>query len=96
MTCFAVLYTYNPASPRIAEIRPVHREFLSQLLADGKLVGSGPFTDTTGGALIVIRLDDNATVDDAEQLMNQDPFFTEKAIDSREIRPWNPVLNIFS
>lgn len=50
MTYFAVLYTYNPDSEKVAEVRTVHREFIANLHAEGKIVGSGPFVDGDGGA----------------------------------------------
>lgn len=95
MTYFAVLYSYNPASEKVVETRPVHREFIAKLHGEGKIVGSGPFVDSDGGALIVIQLDEGSNLADAEQLMNQDPFFSRNVIDRREIRTWNPVTNIF-
>ena len=95
MSAFAVFYTYDPASDLVAEHRPEHREFLAQLLEDGTLIGSGPFTDDEGGALIVVRLKEGATVADVERLMDHDPFKKRGAITGRTIRPWNPVLNVF-
>ncbi|MBN9643297.1 YciI family protein [Corynebacterium mendelii] len=96
MSVFAVFYTYDPASDLIAQHRPEHREFLAMLKADGMLVGSGPFTDEEGGALIVLRVDDDSTVADVEKLMDDDPFKKRGAITGRTIRPWNPVLNIWN
>lgn len=95
MTIFAITYTYPADSPKIAEIRPHHREFLRALKDEGKLIGSGPFTDGDGGALIVISLSDGATIADAESLMDQDPFQQEKALTGRTFQTWNPVLNVF-
>lgn len=95
MTIFAVTYSYPADSSKITEIRPRHREFLGGLKKDGKLIGSGPFTDGDGGALIVISLADDATIADAQALMDQDPFHTESALTGRTFQTWNPVLNIF-
>lgn len=95
MNYFAVLYRYAPDSELIATVRPRHREFLGSLKEEGKLVGSGPYTDGDGGALIVLRLPEPAGVEDAASLMDNDPFLKEGALDGREIRAWNPVLNIF-
>ncbi len=94
MTVFAIEYRYAPDSEKITEIRPAHREFLAQLKEEGKLIGSGPFTDGDGGALIVIRLKD-ATLADAQSLMDADPFHTQGALDGRVFHTWNPVLNVF-
>ncbi|MBZ8177993.1 hypothetical protein GSS88_09375 [Corynebacterium sp. 3HC-13] len=95
MNYFAVLYHYAADSERIAAIRPEHREFLGELLNQGIVVGSGPYTDGNGGALIIIRLPESATAEDAAELMNRDPFHLKGALSGRDIRPWNPVLNIF-
>lgn len=95
MKVFAVEYTYAPDSERIASIRPTHREFLGSLKEKGILIGSGPYTDGDGGALIVIALPDTATIDDARALMDEDPFYTEGALNSRSFKTWNPVLNVF-
>lgn len=93
---FAVFYSYDPADPAIAETRPKHREFLRELKDAGQLVGSGPFDDATGGALIVVRLAEPAGVAEVETLMNHDPFWVSELLTGRQIRPWNPVLNVFS
>lgn len=96
MNYFAVSYRYPADSEAIASTRPIHREFLGSLKEKGQLVGSGPFLDSDGGALIIIRLPETATVADATELMDKDPFHTEGVLDGRDIRPWNPVLNVFS
>lgn len=95
MKYFAVHYQYSAESPEIVALRPVHREWLAALGAADQLVGSGPYTDGQGGALIIIRLPETATVRDAEELMDEDPFSREKALEGRSIREWNPVLNVF-
>ena len=96
MTYFAVTYTYDPDSEEIANLRPVHREFIGSLKGKGQIVGSGPFTDGEGGALIVLELGDGSTLADAEQIMNGDPFHTGGVLDGRSIRQWNPVISTFS
>ena len=95
MTVFAIEYHYPADSPQIIELRPAHREFLGKLKEEGKLIGSGPYTDGDGDALIVIQLDDSATIADAEALMADDPFHTNTALTGRVFHTWNPVLNIF-
>lgn len=95
MTYFAVLYTYNPDSEKVAEVRTVHREFIANLHAEGKIVGSGPFVDGDGGALIVIKLEEGSNLVDAETLMNNDPFHVENVLDNRVIRSWTPVTKDF-
>lgn len=95
MTYFAVHYLYADKSEHIVKLRPVHRAWLGSLEDEGILVASGPYTDGLGGALILIRLPESATISDAEELMNNDPFHQEDALAGRTIRVWNPVKNIF-
>ncbi|MDO5075731.1 YciI family protein [Corynebacterium sp.] len=96
MNVFAIEYTYCDDMELVAEVRPKHREFLAQLKEEGKLVGSGPYTDDRGGALIIIRLPEPATLADAEALMAADPYLAHNALAERVFRPWNPVLNVFN
>ena len=96
MNTFAVEYSYSPDSDLITEIRPRHREFLAALKEKGQLIGSGPYTDGDGGALIVIRLPEPASIDDARELMDRDPFHTGGALTGRVFHTWNPVLNVFN
>ncbi|RNE49353.1 YciI family protein [Corynebacterium alimapuense] len=96
MNYFVAQYLYAPDSEQIIEIRPAHRQWLGSLLDEGKLVGSGPFTDGLGGALIIIRLPKSATLTDAEELMDNDPFHKADALAGRSIREWNPVINVFA
>ena len=96
MNYFAVHYLYAGDSEQIITLRPEHRAWLGGLRDENILVGSGPYTDGLGGALIIIRLPEPATVADAEALMDKDPFQQEGALAGREIREWNPVLNVFA
>ena len=95
MKYFAVHYTYADGDDAIVRLRPEHRQFLGRLKDEGKLVASGPYVDGSGSALIIIRLDDHASVDDAYELMDSDPFVLNSALAGRKIRAWNPVLNVF-
>ena len=52
MSIFAVVYHYPADSEKIANVRPKHREFIAGLKSEGKIIGSGPFTDGSGGALM--------------------------------------------
>ncbi|MDO5669533.1 MAG: YciI family protein [Corynebacterium sp.] len=96
MNYFTVQYRYPDGDETITRVRPEHREWLKTLLDAGQLVASGPHTDGSGGALIIVRLPEGSTVTDAEALMDADPFIREKALQGREIRPWNAVLNVFT
>lgn len=96
MQYFAFIYEYNPLNPRLGDVRPAHREFIGALHAEGKICGSGPFTDSKGGALIVLQFPEGeADVKAAMDIMDKDPFWAEGIVTAREIREWNPVINSF-
>jgi uncharacterized protein YciI len=85
---FAVIADYQPDDPKIPEVRPVHRQYLTELIAKGKLVISGPFPEV-GGALIVLEADSK---DEAEALVKADPFTQAGVFTSYVIYPWNPIF----
>jgi uncharacterized protein YciI len=85
---FAAIIEYCPDLARIAEVRPTHREYLKELLKNGRLVLAGPITDDSG-ALIVYEA---ATPEQAEDLIRGDPFHQQGVFVSWKIRPWKPVM----
>ena len=85
---FAVIADYDAADPQLAVVRPVHREYLTKLRDAGKLVISGPLTDT-GGALIVLE---TASKEEADAIVAADPFVKSGVFKSWVIRPWNPIF----
>jgi uncharacterized protein YciI len=85
---FAAIAVYTPDASIIAKARPAHREYLTGLEQQGKLVISGPFSDDRGG-LLVYEADTAAEV---EKLIAEDPFATQGVFVSWEIRPWNVVF----
>jgi uncharacterized protein YciI len=85
---FAALAQYTRDRSTIAKARPAHRQYLSGLLDQGKLVISGPFADDAG-ALLVYEADSREEV---EAMVRGDPFATEGVFVSWEIRPWNVVF----
>lgn len=95
MNYFACHYTYPDNDPGVIALRPEHRQFLAALKEEGILVASGPYIDGLGSALVVIRLPESADTKEALAVMNDDPFYREGVLAGRDIRPWNPVLNIF-
>lgn len=94
MKYFAATYTYGEPS-LVDDTRPAHREFIASQLSLGRIVGSGPFADGDQ-ALIILQLPDSATEADAANVLDQDPYTVEGALAAREIREWNPVMNIFA
>lgn len=85
---FAAIIEYSQDKVKIAEVRPVHRQYLAQLKAGGQLAASGPFTDDSG-ALIVYEA---GSKEDAEKLLRADPFHANGIFLRWQLRPWNPVI----
>ena len=92
MPIFAVTYLYTAPASQVAEIRPLHREWLSGLLEKKILLASGPMVDTPE-ALLIFRSD---SAEDLAKLLDNDPFDISGCIGSRTIQSWNPVLGPFS
>jgi uncharacterized protein YciI len=46
MPIYAVTYLYTAPDEQLAEIRPIHRQWLGQLLEQEVLLASGPMVDT--------------------------------------------------
>jgi uncharacterized protein len=85
---FAAIVSYTPDASIVAKARPAHREYLTGLQEQGKLVISGPFADDRGG-LLVYEAETPAQV---EKLIAEDPFATQGVFVAWEIRPWNVVF----
>lgn len=85
---FAAIIEYSQDKAKIAELRPSHRQYLASLRANGQLAASGPFTDDSG-ALIVYEA---PSLEEAEKLLQADPFHHNGIFLSWRLRPWNPVI----
>jgi uncharacterized protein len=85
---FAAVIEYVQDKAKIAELRPMHRQYLASLKDKGQLAASGPFTDDYG-ALIIYEA---ATKEEAEALLKADPFNKGGVFVSYVMRPWNPVI----
>jgi uncharacterized protein YciI len=85
---FAALFEYPPDRAKIAEVRPVHRQYLAGLRQRGQLAAAGPFPDDSG-ALIIYEA---ATREEAEALIQADPFYQNGIFQRYQLRAWNPVL----
>jgi uncharacterized protein YciI len=85
---FAAIIEYSQDKAKIAEVRPVHRQYLASLKETGRLAASGPFTDDSG-ALIVYEA---ATKEEAEALLKADPFNASGIFLKYQLRPWNTVI----
>ena len=78
---------YIQDSQRVTELRPRHREYMSQLGAEGKLVAGGPFIDGSG-ALFIYEVD---SLDAATSIVAADPYMTGGALATYELRPWEII-----
>jgi hypothetical protein len=85
---FAAIIEYSQDKARIAAIRPEHRQYLAGLRERGQLAASGPFTDDSG-ALIIYEA---TSREDAEKLLQADPFYKNGIFQGYQLRPWNPVI----
>jgi uncharacterized protein len=85
---YAAIIEYLKDAEKVQAFRPVHRQYLAQLRERGQLAASGPFTDGTG-ALIIYEA---ASADEAEKLLQGDPFHQNGIFLKYVLRPWNPVI----
>jgi uncharacterized protein YciI len=85
---YAAIIEYLQEKAKIADIRPVHRQYLAMLKEQGKLAASGPFTDDSG-ALIVYEA---GSKEEAEQILQGDPFYKNGIFLKYQLRPWNTVI----
>lgn len=91
MALFAVTLEFSDDQERRNQVRPTHRKYLAQLLEQGKLHESGPFTDDTG-ALIIYDASDIAEV---QELLSNDPYTPAGIIVGATIKEWNVVTSRF-
>jgi uncharacterized protein YciI len=85
---YAAIAKYTPDATTIAKARPAHREYLTGLMEQGKLVISGPFAGD-GGAILVYEAENPEQV---ETMITEDPFAIHGVFLSWEIRAWNVVF----
>lgn len=85
---YAAIAVYTNDAATIAKARPAHREYLTGLIQQGKLVISGPFSHDRGGLLVY----EAETSEQVEKLVAEDPFATQGVFVSWEIEPWNVVF----
>ncbi|MFL5761621.1 MAG: YciI family protein [Thermomicrobiales bacterium] len=87
MPKFVAILRFQNNEQRL-HVRPRHREYLGSLLAEGKLVLSGPFADDSG-ALIIYEAESEKEVRD---LIAADPYTSVDAIGDLQVREWKQVL----
>lgn len=67
-----------------------HVQYLQQLIADGRLIASGPLQDTKLRAGFLIMKADDA--DQVQAMIDADPFAREGLIASLRIERWDPLF----
>ncbi len=85
---FAAIIEYVQDKEKVQAVRPVHRQYLAGLRQKGQLVAAGPFTDDSG-ALIIYEA---ASRDEAEKIIQGDPFAQNGIFQKYQLRPWNAVM----
>ena len=89
MALYVVQLRFDPAEfDRRMEVRPAHREYLTELKTAGKLVAAGPFTDETG-ALLVYDVADEAELRD---ILAKDPYTPANVAEITTLAEWEPLL----
>lgn len=90
MSLFAVTYVYGGSKDALAEHRPAHRQYLSDLETAGIIVASGPYDDDEqAGALLIVSAE---TADQALAHLDADPLLTHEVITHRQARPWKVTI----
>ncbi|QGN31546.1 YciI family protein [Microlunatus sp. Gsoil 973] len=79
--------SYTTPSPERDRLRPAHRERLNTLREQGKILASGPWPDDTG-ALVIFT----TGVDEARQLIAEDPYFRADGVEVVSAREWNMAV----
>ncbi|MFD1814139.1 YciI family protein, partial [Rhodococcus gannanensis] len=74
------------------EVRPDHRAWLSELVAAGTVLSTGPYADGSGALILVSAVDE----DTARTLFQSDPFARAGLIDSARFTEWTPVMGAFT
>ena len=89
MGAFVALLDFTDDADLRQQTRPAHREYLRSLFETGKLRLSGPWADDTG-ACIVYEAD---SLDEAQALLNADPYRAAGVLADARIREWKIVLD---
>jgi hypothetical protein len=88
MAKFVSILTFGTDEEKRLAVRPKHREYLSSLLAQGKLHESGPFADDKG-ALIIYEVADEA---EARAIIAADPYTDAGVVADQQLREWKRVM----
>lgn len=91
MAFYVVRNTYRDV-PRLAEVRPQHREYLASL--HGKLRLGGPLpTEIPPAGLMVFEVADRGEL---EALLLNDPLVAADLIAAQDVEEWTPSIGEFA
>jgi len=85
---YAAIVQYTPDPSIIAKARTAHRQYLTGLKEQNRLVISGPFGDDAG-AILVYEAENR---DQVEKLITDDPFAIQGVFLAWDVRPWNVIF----
>ncbi|MFG1626690.1 YciI family protein [Kribbella sp. NPDC049227] len=89
MAQYVVQLRFDPAqTDRRMEVRPAHREYLTELKAAGKLVAAGPFADQTGALLVY----DVADETELREILAKDPYTPANEYEIATLAEWQPLF----
>lgn len=86
---FVSYATYINDKSKILAHRPAHRDYVRNLLGQGKLALAGPFSDDSGG-LFIYEVD---SAEAASVIVAGDPFSINGVYDKVVIKPWTLVFS---
>jgi len=82
-----VVLKYRYPMERMQQTVERHRAYLRELLAQGRMIASGPFVPREGGALL-LRVEDESQI---QPILDKDPFQVERLVDTT-IHRWAPNI----
>jgi uncharacterized protein YciI len=87
----ALVLAFTPGATARLPLRPAHREQLTALHAEGKLVAAGPYADESGALLLF-----SAEREEVEAAVAADPYYQAPGVTVVTIAEWSPVVGSVS
>ena len=84
MYVLELAFSDNPAR---LDARPAHRELMTGLRSEGKVLAGGPYADDSG-ALLIFLTDDAR---EAQAYVENDPYYSTPGVEVVSLKPWNAV-----
>ncbi|MGP3967163.1 YciI family protein [Streptomyces sp. 6N223] len=79
----------DPATPERLAARPAHRERLTRLHAEGRLLAAGPYADDSGALLV---FDVAGGRPELERIMAGDPYYRTPGVEVAGVREWTLLV----